>query len=99
MIQRGGLGDVVLERDEALEILLRNCEDAYGFPPYDEIAGFLHSRNGNGLQEVERGIISGVLSDIPATLLRSETMDWCDRLPGVMENVQRDNVNGVAGPR
>ena len=30
-------------------------------------------------------------SDIPATLLRSETMDWCDRLPAVMENVQRDN--------
>ena len=55
VIQRGGVGDVVLERDEALEILLQNCEDAYGFPPYDEIAGFLHSRNGNGLQAVERG--------------------------------------------
>jgi dolichol-phosphate mannosyltransferase len=99
VIQRGGLGDVVLEPDEALEILLRNCEDAYGFPPYDEIAGFLHSRNGNGLQDVERGIISGVLSSIPATLLRSETMDWCDRLPAVMDNVQRDTLNGVAEPK
>jgi dolichol-phosphate mannosyltransferase len=99
VIQRGGLGDVVLERDEALEILLRNCEDAYGFPPYDEIAGFLHSRNGNTLQAVERGIIADVLAGIPATLLRSETMDWCDRLPGVMENVQRDNLDGVAGQK
>jgi len=99
VIQRGGLGDVVLERDEALEILLRNCEDAYGFPPYDEIAGFLHSRNGNTLQAVERGIIADVLAEIPSTLLRSETMDWCDRLPGVMESVQRDKLDGVAGEK
>jgi dolichol-phosphate mannosyltransferase len=99
VIQRGGLGDVVLERDEALEILLRNCEDAYGFPPYDQIAGFLHSRNGNRLQEVERGIIAGVLAGIPATLLRSETMDWCDRLPAVMERAQTRNGDGVAGTR
>jgi dolichol-phosphate mannosyltransferase len=95
VIQRGGVGDVVLERDEALEILLQNCEDAYGFPPYDEIAGFLHSRNGNGLQAVERGIIADVLGGIPATLLKSETMDWCDRLPAVMEGVHRSNGNGV----
>jgi glycosyltransferase involved in cell wall biosynthesis len=99
VIQRGGLGDVELEGDEALKILLQNCEDAYGFPPYDQIAGFLHSRNGNGLQDVERGIIAGVLSEIPSTLLRSETMDWCDRLPAVMENVQRRNGNGVTGSK
>jgi dolichol-phosphate mannosyltransferase len=99
VIQRGGVGDVVLERDEALEILLQNCEDAYGFPPYNEIAGFLHSRNGNGLQAVERGIIADVLGGIPATLLKSETMDWCDRLPAVMQGVHSSNGNGVAGQR
>ena len=71
VIQRGGVGDVVLERDEALEILLQNCEDAYGFPPYDEIAGFLHSRNGNGLQAVERGDHRRRARCIPATLLRA----------------------------
>jgi dolichol-phosphate mannosyltransferase len=99
VIQRGGLGDVTLERDEALEILLRNCEDAYGFPPYEEIAGFLHSRNGNRLQAVERGIIADVLAGLPATLLRSETMDWCDRLPAVMDSVHSSNSNGAAGSR
>ena len=99
VIQRGGLGDVELDGDEALKILLQNCEDAYGFPPYDQIAGFLHSRNGNGLQDVEREIIAGVLAEIPSTLLRSETMDWCDRLPAVMEDVQRRNGNGVASPK
>jgi dolichol-phosphate mannosyltransferase len=88
VIQRGGVETINLERDEALEILLRNCEDAYGFPPYDQIAGFLHSRNGNGLQAVERGIIADVLGKIPATLLQSETMDWCDRLPAVINSGQ-----------
>ena len=34
VIQRGGTGDVELENQEALDILLSNCEDAYGFPPY-----------------------------------------------------------------
>ena len=99
VIQRGGLGDVQLKPDEALEILLRNCEDAYGFPPYDQIAGFLHSRNGNGLQAVERGIIADVLAGIPATLLKSETMDWCDRLPAVMDGVHASNGNGEPAAR
>jgi dolichol-phosphate mannosyltransferase len=99
VIQRGGLGDVQLAPDEALEILLRNCEDAYGFPPYDQIAGFLHSRNGNGLQAVERGIIADVLAGIPATLLKSETMDWCDRLPAVMDGVHASNGNGEPAAR
>jgi dolichol-phosphate mannosyltransferase len=84
VIQRGGLGDEALERDEALEILLANCEDAYGFPPYAQIEGFLHSRNGDDLKAQERQIIEDALTDIPATLLRSETMDWWKRMPGVV---------------
>jgi hypothetical protein len=84
VIQRGGLGDEALERDEALEILLANCEDAYGFPPYGEIEGFLHSRGGHDLKAAERRIIEDALSGIPATLLRSETMDWWERMPGVV---------------
>ena len=30
---------------------MSNCEDAYGFPPYTKIEHFLHSRNGNDLQD------------------------------------------------
>ena len=63
---------------------MRNCEDAYGFPPYSEIEGFLRCRDGSDLKEVERAIVAGALSGVPASLLRSETMDWCDRVPHVM---------------
>ena len=84
VIQRGGLGEARLYEDDALETLMSNCEDAYGFPPYSSIEGSLRRRNGSDLKQVERAIVASALSGLPATLLRSETMDWWRRLPGVV---------------
>jgi dolichol-phosphate mannosyltransferase len=84
VIQRGGLGEVVLDDEEALETLMSNCEDAYGFPPYSAIEGSLRRRNGSDLKQVERAIVASALSGLPASLLRSETMDWSCRLPDVV---------------
>jgi dolichol-phosphate mannosyltransferase len=84
VIQRGGEGAVALDDSEALEILLRNCEDAYGFPPYPAIEESLRRRNGADLKDVERDIIASALSGLPATVMRSETMDWWRRVPGVV---------------
>jgi putative flippase GtrA len=86
VIERGGSGEVVLDEREALATLLSNCEDAYGFPPYASIEGFLRSRNGTDLRDVEREIVALALGGLPATLLRSETMDWWLRLPGVVND-------------
>ena len=76
VIQRGGEGDASMSEPEALETLMRNCEDAYGFPPYTEIEGSLRRRNGTDLKDVERRIVASALSGLPAALMRSETMDW-----------------------
>lgn len=84
IIQRGGVGDVHLSGEEALETLLDNCEDAYGFPPYQAIEHFLHSHAGARLQRAERETIGRALHGVRATLLRSETMDWWTRLGGVL---------------
>jgi dolichol-phosphate mannosyltransferase len=84
VIQRGGHGETALTGPEALEILMRNCEDAYGFPPYAAIEGFLRSGNGSDLGDVERTTVARALDGIPAMLIRSETMDWSRRLPGVV---------------
>jgi hypothetical protein len=94
VIERGGLGEKKLRQAEALEILLANCEDAYGFPPYAQIEGFLHSRNGHDLKATEREIIAGALAGIPATVLRSETMDWWERMPAVVNGGHNGNGNG-----
>ncbi len=94
IIQRGGVGNVELEPAEALDILLANCEDAYGFPPYAEIEHFLHSRNGSDLRAGERAIIAAALDGAPATLLRSETMDWHRRVATIVDSLTGTNGNG-----
>jgi glycosyltransferase involved in cell wall biosynthesis len=86
VIQRGGLGGLALDEHEALETLMSNCEDAYGFPPYSEIEGSLRRRNGSDLGDVERAIVASALSGVPAAVLRSESMDWWRRLPGVVHD-------------
>jgi dolichol-phosphate mannosyltransferase len=84
IIQRGGTGEQRLAPGEALATLLENCEDAYGFPPYPTIEHFLHSRDGARLKDAERAIVERGLHGVPATLLRSETMDWAPRLGAVL---------------
>ena len=76
VIQRGQEDSRELPAHEALTTLLANCEDAYGFPPYEEIAEFLHSGNGHDLRAAERETIRQALQGVPATLLTSSTRDW-----------------------
>ncbi len=61
VIERADTLDTRLPADEALTTLLRNCEDAYGFPPYAVLAPFLQGADAsgasNGLAAAERGLI------------------------------------------
>jgi dolichol-phosphate mannosyltransferase len=100
VIQRGGVGEQPLGPEEALETLMANCEDAYGFPPYPVIAPFLHSRGTVDLRATEREIVGRALVSAPAMLLRSETMDWCERLGGLFTGAAAGNgsrPSSVAG--
>jgi putative flippase GtrA len=82
IIQRDGEeGFEELDREEALEILLANCEDAYGFPPYPAIQHWLHSRNGRDLRGREREIVTGALVNATAQLLRSPDRNWHRMFP------------------
>jgi dolichol-phosphate mannosyltransferase len=87
IIQREGEeGSELLEPQEALDILLSNCEDAYGFPPYPVIQQWLHTRNGMDLKAVEREIIEQALEEKPAHLLRSYDRNWYQMFPDVVES-------------
>jgi putative flippase GtrA len=76
--------EIPLDPPQAESTLLRNCEDAYGFPPYAQLAPFLYSWNGEDLRGIERDIISQALAGCPATLIRSQTRNWWERLPALM---------------
>jgi dolichol-phosphate mannosyltransferase len=96
VIQRDGEESrVKLEEQQALEILLRNCDDAYTFPPYPTVEGFLHSRHGLDLKARERSIIEQAMASKPASLLCSQTRDWWKMLPEVVsEGLDATGENG-----
>jgi dolichol-phosphate mannosyltransferase len=80
VIERGGDGDVRLDEVEGLDILMRNCEDAYGFPPYPTIAKFLYDSTDRDLRAAERQIVAAALQGHATLLLRSSSMDWSSRI-------------------
>ena len=99
VIERGGEGEVPLDAGEALDTLMQNCEDAYGFPPYPAIEGFLRGGDGGDLKQVERGIVARALGGVPASVLRSESMDWWRRLPDVVSRWSAPESSNGAAPR
>jgi hypothetical protein len=84
IIQRDDDFEKRLETREALDILLENCEDAFGFPPYAELEEWLQGMNGHNLKKAERAVIESAFGSVPATLIASSTMDWWQKLPSVM---------------
>jgi dolichol-phosphate mannosyltransferase len=84
VIERGGLGERELDHEEAVSTLVTNTDDAYNFPPYPAIEHFLHSGNGHDLRAIERRIVDMALDGVQAQVLRSETMDWWERIPGLI---------------
>jgi dolichol-phosphate mannosyltransferase len=91
IIERGEGGILPMENSEAMEILLQNCEDAYGFPPYEALREFLYNDNGVDLREKEHAIIRQALGAVPATAIRSSNLDWWHKIPAfVNEEVSQD---------
>jgi len=81
VIERGVEAEATIEQNEAVEVLLSNCEDAYGFPPYESIKEFLYLSNGVDLRVAEQKIIRSVFELLPATLVRSSNLAWWRHIP------------------
>jgi dolichol-phosphate mannosyltransferase len=85
VIERGEDAILPLDSQEALETLLKNCDDAYGFPPYYSIKDYLINQNGGDRRQVERQIITDAFAKLPATLIRSKDADWWRLIPGYVD--------------
>lgn len=81
VIERGEEKDIPLDSKEAMDILFSNCEDAFGFPPYHSIKEFLYMVNGTDLRPIEHSIIQQAMQNMPATLIRSNSLEWWLRIP------------------
>lgn len=79
LIERGSSDRVeMLGRDEMLDELGRNTEDAYGFPPYGRIRSWLWA-NGAGYQDLlrrERAILAGALQGVKAVRIVAGDYGW-----------------------
>lgn len=79
IIERGGpRAATPVEPGEAIEELITNTEDAYGFPPYAQVAPQLviDGRDYLGLCQREREILSSALRAVPVTRLRTDDFGW-----------------------
>jgi hypothetical protein len=80
-----------MPHSEAVETLLANTEDAYGFPPFSimERAITLRPRNLRKgkkrditeLRTAERAILEEFLGNMPVTRLISPNFGWADTIP------------------
>jgi dolichol-phosphate mannosyltransferase len=81
IIERGENAAFPIENSQAMEILLQNCEDAYGFPPYDDVKEFLFCDGGADLHIREQAIIRQAMDMLPARMIRSDNFDWWSKIP------------------
>lgn len=78
IIRRGEPAMVELDTSDAMEILLENCADAYGFPPYEPVERLLLGTAKDDLQLREREIIQRALAGVPTSMIDSATMSWAE---------------------
>jgi dolichol-phosphate mannosyltransferase len=88
IIKRGEEEILPVENSEAMKVLLQNCEDAYGFPPYEDVKEFLYCIDDVDLHEKEFAIIRQAMGALPATEISSSKLDWWSQIPAFVHNEQ-----------
>ena len=83
VIEKGDRLERILKQEEALDVLIHNAEDAYGFPPYPQLASQLSAWKGEDLHARERQIIEKSLQNVPAAHLRNPDYGWWRRIPAL----------------
>jgi hypothetical protein len=84
-----------MTHDEAVETLLANTEDAYGFPPFSVMERAITLRKKGmhkgkkqdiaKLRARERAVLESFLGDLPVTRLISPNFEWADIIPQRLE--------------
>ncbi len=86
VIERGAPTLEEIPTAQALEELVENTDDAYGFPPFRYLAPVLviggeeHDR----LRERERTVLASALGQVRVRRMGSDCFDWADRIPGLV---------------
>ena len=107
IIERGQPRLADLNHDSALEQLIENTDDAYGFPPFRYLAPAITigGKDYHQLRIAERGILDSFLRKVRIRTLASDTFGWADEIPGLIAHdtepvvdAWNPNVREHAGP-
>jgi putative flippase GtrA len=90
LIEHGQESVNALSQEAIVDHLIQNGEDAYGFPPYPELADSLSTWQGRDLHAREREIIGQAVRGKSAVHMRNPAYGWWERLP----EIQRTHTNG-----
>jgi dolichol-phosphate mannosyltransferase len=94
VIARGSSGLEEIDHQRAVDILLENTDDAYGFPPFRSFAPAI-SINGDDygtLRERERLLLASFLAGVRVRRLARDDFSWADAIPQLL------NGHGRSGP-
>jgi dolichol-phosphate mannosyltransferase len=86
IIERGPPRLASLDYGSALQQLITNTDDAYGFPPFRYLAPAitLDGHDYHHLREAERDILASFLGRVRIRVLSSDTFGWADEIPGLI---------------
>ena len=75
-----------MDHGSALQQLITNTDDAYGFPPFRYLAPAitLDGQDYHHLREAERDILASFLGHVRLRVLSSDTFGWADEIPGLI---------------
>lgn len=96
IVRAKGDSEEELGAEAAAKVLVSNTDDAYGFPPYNEIERFMLEGSSIDLRARERTIMTSALEGIPTVRLSSATMGWADRVRGWMRTINQAQPADVA---
>jgi dolichol-phosphate mannosyltransferase len=86
IIERGQPRLADLDHGSALQQLITNTDDAYGFPPFRYLAPAitLNGQDYHHLREAEQDILASFLGHVRLRVLSSDTFGWADEIPGLI---------------
>ncbi|WP_432953627.1 glycosyltransferase [Micromonospora haikouensis] len=97
VIERGRPAMSELDHDETVTRMIRNTDDAYGFPPFRYLAPSL-AIDGLHYPELrlrEREILAGFLSHVRSRVLVSDRFGWADDIPRLLRGERGPAPNRV----
>ena len=87
LIERGAERLSEVSPAQAVEELMVNTADAYGFPPFQYLAPALVLGDGDyaALQRRERAVLASAIARIRIRAIASDSFTWADTIPALLE--------------